>query len=89
MFVPKNKRSTKEHKINLIMLVHKSVISQCLSLLPTNNLACPIVNYDMKKLTNEQLVKLFITAQLDHWKSYPEFDIKMHANPESHERHWD
>jgi hypothetical protein len=61
------------------MVAHKTVISQCLSLLPTEDLACPLLNYDMKKLTVEQLVKLFITAQLDHWKSYPEFDIKMRA----------
>ncbi|MDZ5474689.1 IS4/IS5 family transposase, partial [Bacillus sp. 31A1R] len=61
------------------MLAHKTVISQCLSLLPTEDLACPLLNYDMKKLSVEQLVKLFITAQLDHWESYPEFEIKMRA----------
>ena len=61
------------------MIAHKSVISQCLSLLPTEDLACPLLNYEMKKLSVEQLVKLFITAQLDHWESYPEFDIKMRA----------
>lgn len=61
------------------MLAHKTVISQCLSLLPTEDLACPLLNYDMKKLSVEQLIKLFITAQLDHWESYPEFEIKMRA----------
>jgi len=61
------------------MIAHHSVISQCLSLLPTENLACPLLNYDMKKLSNEQLVKIFVAAQLDNWKSYPEFEIKMRA----------
>jgi hypothetical protein len=64
------------------MLAHKSVISQCLSFLPTEDLACPLLNYDMKKLSTEQLVKIFITAQLDNWKSYPEFDINMRAYPD-------
>lgn len=59
--------------------MHKSVISQCLALLPTEELACPLLNYDMKKLSTEQLVKIFVAAQLDNWKSYPEFEIKMRA----------
>ena len=65
---------------NLIMIAQKSVISQCLSLLPTKDLACPLLNYNFKKLSIEQLVKVFVTAQLDNWKSYPEFDTQMHAN---------
>jgi hypothetical protein len=61
------------------MVNQNTVLSQCLSLLPTKNLACPILNYDNRKLSIEALVKIFIVAQLDNWKSYPEFDIKMRA----------
>lgn len=61
------------------MINQNTVLSQCLSLLPTEGLACPILNYDMKKLTTEALVKIFVVAQLDKWNSYPEFEINMKA----------
>ncbi|MEC1722589.1 IS4/IS5 family transposase, partial [Schinkia azotoformans] len=61
------------------ILNQNTVLRQCLSLLPTKDLACPILNYGTKKLSIEALVKIFVIAQLDHWKSYPEFDIKMRA----------
>lgn len=69
------KRSTKSN----IMLTQNTVISQCLSLLPTKYLSCPVLNYDMKKLSAEALIKIFIAAQLGKWNSYREFAIKMRA----------
>nr|WP_309098459.1 IS4 family transposase [Fredinandcohnia onubensis] len=62
------------------MITNNTVIRQCLSLLPTENLACPLLNYDTKKLSIEGLVKIFVAAQLGNWESYPEFDIKMRAH---------
>lgn len=79
MFVPKNKLSTEELQTNMNMLTQKTVLRQCLSLLPTDELACPLLNYDHKKLTTEALIKIFVTAQLDKWNSYNEFSIKMRA----------
>lgn len=57
----------------------KTVLRQCLELLPSKALACPLLNYGNKKLTIEALVKIFVIAQRDKWKSYPKFDIKMRA----------
>jgi hypothetical protein len=62
------------------MVNQNSVISQCLSILPTENLACPVLNYDMKKLTTEALIKIFVAAQLGKWESYSDFAVKLHAN---------
>lgn len=61
------------------MLNQNTVISQCLSLLPTENLACPILNYDNKKLTTEALIKIFVAAQIGKWESYSVFDVKLRA----------
>lgn len=61
------------------MIIENTVIRQCLSLLPTENLACPLLNYDMKKLSTEALVKIFVAAQLGKWNSYSEFEVKMRA----------
>jgi len=58
----------------------KTVIRQCLQLLPSEHLACPLLNYDNKKLTTEGLIKFFVAAQLGGWQSYSEFDIRMDAN---------
>ena len=69
----------KELPMSNSILNQNTVLRQCLSLLPTKDLACPILNYGTKKLSIEALVKIFVIAQLDHWKSYPEFDIKMRA----------
>lgn len=80
MFVPINKLSTKGVQNSTIMITNNTVIRQCLSLLPTENLACPLLNYDKKKLSIEGLIKIFAAAQLGNWESYPEFDIKMRAH---------
>lgn len=58
----------------------KTVIRQCLQLLPSEHLACPLLNYDNKKLSIEGLIKFFVAAQLGDWESYSEFDIRMEAN---------
>ncbi|WBL17070.1 IS4 family transposase [Sutcliffiella sp. NC1] len=62
------------------MLTQNTVLRQCLSMLPTEKLSCPLLNYDNKKLTTEALIKIFVTAQLDNWNSYNEFAVKMRAN---------
>ena len=62
------------------ILNQNTVIRQCLSLLPTEYLACPLLNYDMKKLSTEGLVKIFVAAQLGKWESYPEFEVNMRAH---------
>ncbi|WP_404328411.1 IS4 family transposase [Mesobacillus maritimus] len=80
MFVPKNKLSTKGALNSKIMITENTVIRQCLSLLPTEYLTCPILNYDTKKLSIDGLIKIFVAAQLGKWESYPEFDIKMRAH---------
>ncbi|THE09349.1 IS4/IS5 family transposase, partial [Bacillus timonensis] len=66
--------------MNNTILNQNTVIRQCLSLLPTEYLACPLLNYDMKKLSTEGLVKIFVAAQLGKWESYPEFEVNMRAH---------
>ena len=43
------------------------VLRQNLSNLPTNILACPLMNYDAKKITGFSVVKIYITANLCKW----------------------
>jgi hypothetical protein len=50
------------------------VFRQYLSNLPTNILACPLTNYDAKKLTDFSVVKIFIMANLCKWDSLREID---------------
>lgn len=45
------------------------VFRQYLSMLPKTALACPLINYDYKKLTEYSLVKSFILANLFRWES--------------------
>jgi hypothetical protein len=42
----------------------KLIFRQYLSLLPTNVLACPLMNYDWKKLTDLSLLKILIMSSL-------------------------
>lgn len=58
------------------------VIRQCLSLLPTEEFSCPLLNYGYNKLSTEALLKLFVAAQLDQWESYAEMEEKLRAHPE-------
>ena len=48
----------------------KKVFRQYLKLLPINALACPLLNYDAKKLTDFALVKLMILANINKWESH-------------------
>ncbi|AMQ07107.1 IS4 family transposase [Sporosarcina psychrophila] len=50
------------------------VFRQYLSLLPVNILACPLMNYDAKKLTDFSLVKILIMANLCKWESLREIE---------------
>lgn len=45
------------------------VFRQYLTMLPKNALACPIFNYNYKKLTDYALVMVFILANLFHWEN--------------------
>ncbi|MBU9712541.1 IS4 family transposase [Evansella tamaricis] len=68
--------------MNRSILSQKNVLSQCLDYLPTEDLACPILNYNNSKLTIEALVKIFVTAQIQKWESYSVFDIELRAKKE-------
>lgn len=61
---------------------HKQLISQCLSVLPTEKFSCPLLNYGYDKLSIDALMKIFVAAQLDKWESYEEMEEKLRANPE-------
>ncbi|WP_371069882.1 IS4 family transposase [Sediminibacillus sp. JSM 1682029] len=61
---------------------HKQLISQCLSMLPTENFSDPLVNYEYNKLSVDALMKVFVAAQLDKWESYADMEEKLQANPE-------
>ncbi|MGB6778861.1 MAG: IS4 family transposase [Planococcus citreus] len=56
------------------------VFRQYLQLLPINTLACPLYNYDAKKLTDFSLVKLMIMAVLSKWESHR--TIALNVGPE-------
>lgn len=57
---------------------HKKVICQCLSLLPLEG--SPFLDYRMKKLSTESLIKIFVAAQLDDWNSYADMEEKLRAH---------
>lgn len=59
----------------------KSLICQCLSLLPTEDFDCPLIDYG-KKLTTKSLLKIFVCAQLDQWSSYSHMEEKLRAYPQ-------
>lgn len=50
------------------------VLRQYLSWLPENRLACPLMNYEEKKLTDFNLVKLFVVSTLCKWESLREIE---------------
>ena len=58
------------------------VFRQYLSNLPTNILACPLMNYDAKKLTDFSVVKIFIMANLCKWDSLREIDTGIRSKKE-------
>ena len=56
------------------------VFRQYLSLLPVTKLACPLMNYDEKKLTDLALVKAFIVGTLCKWDSHREIAENIRSN---------
>jgi hypothetical protein len=63
---------------------HEMLICQCLKLLPTEHLRCPLRDYG-KKLSTESLIKIFVAGQLDQWSSYSHIEEKLFAYPELRE----
>jgi hypothetical protein len=59
----------------------EKLICQCLSILPTEDFDCPLIDYG-KKLTTKALLKIFVAAQLDQWSSYSHMEEKLRAHPE-------
>ena len=57
------------------------LICQCLSLLPTEDFDCPLIDYRNYKLTTKSLIKTFVSAQLDQWSSYEHMEEKLDAYP--------
>jgi Transposase DDE domain len=57
------------------------LICQCLSLLPTEKLQCPLIDYG-KKLTTDALIKIMVAAHLDQLSSYSHIEEKIRAYPE-------
>ncbi|MFD1781760.1 IS4 family transposase [Fredinandcohnia salidurans] len=57
------------------------LICQCLSLLPTEDFDCPLIDYGKYKLTTKSLLKIFVSAQLDQWSSYEHMVEKLEAYP--------
>jgi hypothetical protein len=59
----------------------EKVICQCLSILPTEDFDCPLIDYG-KKLKTKALLKIFVAGQLDQWSSYSHMEEKLRAHPE-------
>lgn len=57
------------------------LICQCLSLLPTEDFDCPLIDYRNYKLTTKSLIRIFVSAQLDQWSSYDHMEDKLRAYP--------
>ncbi|QGG49259.1 IS4 family transposase [Heliorestis convoluta] len=68
--------------MNNISIKQKMVIRQCLSMLPMEQYKCPLLNYEYDKLDTDGLIKIFVAAQLDGWRSYTEIEKRLKANPE-------
>lgn len=58
------------------------LICQCLSLLPTEDFDCPLIDYGKYKLSTKSLLKIFVAAQLDQWSSYEHMEEKLRAYPD-------
>ncbi|MCT8138542.1 hypothetical protein H1D32_12800 [Anaerobacillus sp. CMMVII] len=57
------------------------LICQCLSLLPTEDFDCPLIDYGNYKLSTKSLLRIFVSAQLDKWSSYAHMEEKLRAYP--------
>ena len=60
----------------------EKVFRQCLSLIPSEPLRCPLRDYRNYKLSTEALVKIFVMAQLGRWSSYEDIEEQLRAYPE-------
>lgn len=60
---------------------HKRLISQCLSKLPTEVFACPLLNYENDKLNEDALMKIFVAAHLGKWETYNEIETNIRRSP--------
>ncbi|WP_216831870.1 IS4 family transposase [Alkalihalobacterium elongatum] len=67
--------------MNTKSIGREMLICQCLSLLPTEDLECPLIDYGKYKLSTKSLVKIFVCAQLDEWNSYGHMEEKLRAYP--------
>ncbi|MCD8501493.1 MAG: hypothetical protein LRY71_07220 [Bacillaceae bacterium] len=56
---------------------HKKLISQCLSLLPSEDFSDPLLNYGNDKLSAEALMKIFVAAHLGKWETYKDIEEKL------------
>lgn len=56
------------------------VFRQYLSLLPSDKLACPLLNYENKKLTAQALIKTFLLGTLCKWESLREIEENIRSN---------
>ncbi|MED4018822.1 IS4 family transposase [Sutcliffiella cohnii] len=61
------------------------LICQCLSLLPTEDFDCRLMDYRNYKLSTKSLIKTFVSAQLDQWSSYSHMEEKLQAYPKLRE----
>ncbi|MDQ0231831.1 IS4 family transposase [Metabacillus malikii] len=68
--------------MNSKIIGREMLICQCLSLLPTEDFDCPLLDYGNYKLTTKSLLKIFVSAQLDQWSSYAHMEEKLRAYPE-------
>lgn len=64
-----------------IILEHDSVVSQCLSLLPLEEVTCPLLDYRFTKLKTRDLIQIFVAAQLGKWESFNDMEEKIRAIP--------
>ena len=58
----------------------EKVMSQCLSHLPLEDFRSPLLDYGLKKLSTESLLKTFVAAQLGRWESYSDMEEKIRAS---------
>ena len=63
-------------------IVQNIVFRQYLSMLPQNVLACPLFNYDYKKLTEYSLVNSIILTNLFRWESLRDMEERIRSKVE-------
>ncbi|WP_096189677.1 IS4 family transposase [Evansella halocellulosilytica] len=71
--------------MNKKIIGREMLICQCLSLLPSEELDCPLLDYGNYKLSTKALLKILVSAQLDHWDSYRHMEEKLEAYPKLRE----